>query len=134
MGARAAVMAATELIVAEEEKLVGTVRLVLVSYPLQGPKDVRDQILLDLPKETDVLFVIGDRDAMCPLDLLEGIRARMKARSRLVVVRGADHGMNIRPASKTRELGEETGRVAARWVSGEENEGETVYVGEEDEK
>ena len=133
MGARAAVMAATELVAAEEGTLVSRLRLVLVSYPLQGPKDVRDQILLDLPKETDVLFVIADRDAMCPLDLLEGVRVRMEARSRLVVVRGADHGMNIRPASKTQELGEETGRVAARWINGEENEGETLYVGEEDE-
>lgn len=128
-------MAATELIAEEKENLTGRVRLVLVSYPLQGPKDVRDQILLDLPKETDVLFVIGDRDAMCPLDLLENVRGKMQARSRLVVVRGADHGMNVKPASKTQELGEQTGKVAARWRSGNmENESETLFIGDEDEE
>jgi predicted alpha/beta-hydrolase family hydrolase len=134
MGARAAVMAATELLAEQKEKLMGRVRLMLVSYPLQGPKDVRDQILLDLPKETNVLFVIGDRDAMCPLDLLDRVREKMKARSRLIVVRRADHGMNVRPASKTQGLGEEAGRLAARWMSGAmENESdEALYVGEEE--
>jgi len=135
MGARAAVMAATDLTAKEEGKLVGRVRLVLVSYPLQGPKDVRDQILLDLPKEVEVLFIIGDRDAMCPLDLLEEVRRKMEARSRLVVVRGADHGMNVRPASRTQELGEDTGRVTARWMSGDkDSESETLCIGDEDEE
>ena len=107
--------------------------MVFVSYPLQGPNGVRDQILLDLPREMEVLFVVGDRDAMCPLELLEEVRVKMKAKSRLVVVRGADHGMNARPAHKTKELGEETGRVAAKWLCGEVgNEGVTIYVGEEE--
>jgi predicted alpha/beta-hydrolase family hydrolase len=131
MGARAAVMAATELLA--ERSYESTVRVVLVSYPLQGPKDVRDQILLDLPGGVEVLFIVGDRDAMCPLALLEEVRGKMRAKSRLVVVRGADHGMNVRPASRTKELGEETGRMAARWLSRNiESERETLYVGEED--
>ncbi|KAJ4379173.1 hypothetical protein N0V86_005217 [Didymella sp. IMI 355093] len=129
MGARAAVMAATELLAERNHK--STVRVVLVSYPLQGPKDVRDQILLDLPGGVELLFIVGDKDTMCPLALLEKVRRKMKAKSRLVVVRGADHGMNVRPASRTKELGEETGRVAARWLSRKiESKGETLYVGE----
>jgi predicted alpha/beta-hydrolase family hydrolase len=133
MGARAAVMAATELLTERHYKR--TVRVMLVSYPLQGPKEVRDQILLDLPGGVAVLFIVGDKDAMCPLALLEEVRGKMKAKSRLVVVKGADHGMNVRPASRTKELGEETGRVAARWLSGMiESKGETLYVGEKNEE
>lgn len=123
MGARAAVMAAAEVIAGktgdEVEVEVKAVKLVLVSYPLQGPKDVRDQILLDLPEGVEVLFVIGDKDAMCPLELLESVRKRMKAKSRVVIVREADHGMNVRPKKRTEEVGEEAGRVAARWLEGE---------------
>jgi predicted alpha/beta-hydrolase family hydrolase len=124
MGARAAVMAATE----DDEKVV---ELVLVSYPLKGPKDdIRDQILKDLPASIRVLFVIGDRDAMCPLDMLDEVRKKMKAKSQLVVVRGADHGMHVKPASMEKEYGEETGRIAAEWISGNVKE-EVVYIGEE---
>jgi predicted alpha/beta-hydrolase family hydrolase len=123
MGARAAVMAAMES--AEDE-----VELVLVSYPLKGPKEVRSQILLDLPGKVRVLFVVGDRDAMCPLDLLEEVRGEMKARSQLVVVRGADHGMHTKPARVERECGEETGRLAAEWLAGSVADAVT-YVGEE---
>ncbi|KAL1645298.1 hypothetical protein SLS61_008367 [Didymella pomorum] len=135
MGARAAVIAATELLAEEKGERDRSMRLVLVSYPLQGPKDVRDQILLDLPKDIEVLFIIGDGDAMCPLDLLEEVRRKMQARSRVALVRGADHGMNVRPASKTQVLGEETGRVAARWMSGDiDSLGETLCIGDEDRK
>ncbi|KAF1362245.1 hypothetical protein EJ07DRAFT_153800 [Lizonia empirigonia] len=130
MGARAAVIAATEVLAGLREQRAA--RLVLVSYPLQGPKDVRDQILLDLPRAVEVLFIVGERDAMCPLDLLE-TRERMVARSRVVVVEGADHGMNVVPAKRTRGLGEETGRVAARWLSGEiDVDGEVMHIGGEE--
>jgi predicted alpha/beta-hydrolase family hydrolase len=134
MGARAAVLAASEYIAERNDSKNGlSVQLVLISYPLQGPKqDLRDQILLDLPKSVGVLFVIGDRDAMCPLDLLNETRSKMTATSQLVVVRGADHGMNVKPASATKEIGEETGRVAARWVGGGW-EGDVMYIGEEHE-
>lgn len=133
MGARAAVMAATQLCTTlRRYQKIERVKLVLISYPLQGPKDVRDQILLDLPDRFEVMFIVGDKDAMCPLDLLEGVRERMRAWSRVVVVKGAGHGMDC--GSKTREVGEETGRVAARWVNGEmeEDEGGVVYVGGEE--
>ncbi|KAF1915457.1 hypothetical protein BDU57DRAFT_435259, partial [Ampelomyces quisqualis] len=114
MGARAAVMAASRVL---ENEAGMEVVLVLVSYPLQGPKDVRNQILLDLPASVSVLFVIGDRDSMCPLDLLDGVRGRMRAKNQLVVVRSAEHGMHTKPASLEKEFGEQTGKIAAAWVS-----------------
>jgi predicted alpha/beta-hydrolase family hydrolase len=133
MGARAAVMAAAELMGSDGGGAGGEkmkVRLVLVSYPLVGLKgELRDGILLDLSDEVDVLFVSGERDAMCPLSRLEEVRGKMTARSRLVVVRGADHGMHTRPAGLEKEVGEETGRRAAEWVVGKMDEDE-LYVGE----
>jgi predicted alpha/beta-hydrolase family hydrolase len=133
MGARAAAMAAAELMGSDGGGAGGEkmkVRLVLVSYPLVGPKgELRDEVLLDLPDEVDVLFVSGERDAMCPLSRLEEVRGKMAAKSRLVVVRGADHGMHTRPAGLEKEVGEETGRRAAVWVVGEMDEDE-LYVGE----
>jgi hypothetical protein len=90
-------------------------QIVLVSYSLKGPKDdLRDQILLELPAVVSVLFVVGDRDAMYPLDALNDVRGNMEAKSQVVVVRGADYGMHTKPASVEKEVGEETGRVAAK--------------------
>ena len=83
MGARAAVMAAT----------TETTHLVLVSYPLHTDKEVRDQILLDLPESVKAIFVSGDHDNMCDLDRLEAVRSNMKRRTWRVVVQDADHGM-----------------------------------------
>lgn len=80
-----------------------------------------------------MLFIVGERDAMCPLGLLEETREKMVARSRVVVVQGADHGMNVVPAKRTRGLGEETGRVAARWLSGEiDVDGKVMHIGGEE--
>jgi uncharacterized protein len=42
-----------------------------------------------------VMFVQGARDPLCPLDLLEGVRKRMRAPSALHVVDGADHSLLI---------------------------------------
>jgi predicted alpha/beta-hydrolase family hydrolase len=128
MGARAAVMAGSDMFKHKEK---AELLLILVSYPLQGPKDVRDQILLDLPASVRVLFVVSDRDAMCPLDMLDGVRNKMSAKSQVVVVRGADHGMHVKPKKLEREVGEETGRVAASWVGGNVAD-EVTYLGEEE--
>ncbi len=141
MGARAAVIAGTEMLsthINPPTAVTPRLQLILISYPLRSPKgDIRDAILLALPAEADVLFIIGDADAMCPLPLLDEVRGKMKARSRLVVVRGADHGMGVKPKKRTRGVGEETGRVAARWVSGEmgsEGDDGVVYIEEEEEE
>jgi hypothetical protein len=113
MGARAAALAAQD---ADDVKI-----LVLVSYPLIGPNgDVRDQILLDIGADVDVLFISGDGDNMCDLERLKEIREKMKARSWMVLVEGADHGMNLHGGAGgkkgTEIMGKETGRVAARWI------------------
>lgn len=125
MGARAACMAATGLLrkveqTKEEENAAGDIShvdLVLVSYPLKGPKDIRDAELLDLPSTVRVLFIVGGRDKMCPIDLLQSVRAKMKATSEFTVVEGVDHGMH--GGEGETEIGEEVGRIAARWVNGD---------------
>ena len=132
MGARAAVIAATEHLASLDDKEAEELdlRLILVSYPLLGPKDVmRDQILLDLPKSVRILFISGDEDAMCPIDTLNETRDKLTAQSQLVVVTDANHGMNVVPASRTQRVGKETGRLAARWVKGEPMDDET-YIDE----
>lgn len=134
MGARAAVIAASEVLENEEveDRDWIEVQLVLVSYPLKGPKDdLRDRILLMLPASVNVLFIIGDRDAMCPIDVLHTVRSKMTAKSQLVIVRGADHGMHVKPAKMEREVGEETGRLAAEWVDGKVFQ-DVVYIGDEE--
>ncbi|KAF2181819.1 hypothetical protein K469DRAFT_713411 [Zopfia rhizophila CBS 207.26] len=123
MGARAAVMAASE-VVSSKSSASNNVLLILVSYPLQGPKDIRDQILLDLPADVSVLFIIGSKDSMCPLELLNGVRQKMKAKSWLLVVKDADHGMHVSSKAAERGLGEMTGRMAAEWVGGRNEETE----------
>jgi uncharacterized protein len=69
-------------------------------YPLCGAGDrskLRDQVLLDL--RTPAMFVQGARDPLCPLDLLEDVRKRMRAPSTLHVVDGADHSLLVAKAT-----------------------------------
>jgi len=111
-GARAASMAATD----------ETTYLVLVSYPLHTDKEVRDEILLDLPETMRVVFISGDHDSMCDLERLEDVRTRMSCKTWRVVVQAADHGMNVKPKAATVEMGKATGRVVANWLaSSDEN-------------
>jgi len=80
--------------VALEEKVSG---LICLGYPLCAMGDrtkLRDQILRDL--QTPILFVQGTRDALCPLDLLENVRAQMTAPNFLHVVEGGDHSLTVR--------------------------------------
>ena len=111
MGARAAVMAATET----------TTHLVLVSYPLHTAKETRDQVLLDLSASIKVIFVSGDRDEMCNLERLEEVRGKMQCKTWRVVVENADHGMNVKPKAGTREVGRKTGDVVAKWLKSSDN-------------
>ena len=106
MGARAAVMAATET----------TTHLVLVSYPLHTARETRDQVLLDLSASIKVIFVSGDRDEMCNLERLEEVRGKMQCKTWRVVVENADHGMNVKPKAGTPEVGRKTGDVVAMWL------------------
>ena len=109
MGARAAVMAAVD-----EENAN---RLILVSYPLQSGNNVRDQILLDIDEKYEVLFIIGEKDNMCDIPLLNKVRQKMRATSWLVVVSGATHGMDVTPKRGTEAVGNMTGVIAADWLN-----------------
>src|SRR4029453_18568631 len=76
-----------------EETVVG---LVCLGYPLCAMGDrtkIRDEILRAL--NTPILFVQGTRDSLCPLDLLEKVRAEMKAPNFLHVVEGGDHSLRV---------------------------------------
>lgn len=75
---------------------VGARALVCFGYPLVGAskaKPVRDAVLLELDRP--ILFVQGTRDALCPLDHLAEVRAKMKARNELYVVEGGDHSLEV---------------------------------------
>lgn len=92
--------------------------LVLVSYPLVGGKnsDSREQVLLSLPADLDVLFVSGDKDSMCDLRHLEDVQNKMEARCWTVKVVNADHGMNWSPKSSAVDMRRRTGAIAAEWI------------------
>lgn len=81
-------------------------------YPLRGARgDVRDAVLLAL--RTPVLFLQGSKDPLCPLELLEGVRARMEARSSLHVVEGGNHSLEV-GVRGLRERGESQEKVDQR--------------------
>lgn len=74
-----------------EEKVDG---LICLGYPLCAMGDrskLRDEVLRALT--TPILFVQGTRDSLCPLDLLERVRAKMKAPNFLHVIEGGDHSL-----------------------------------------
>jgi len=68
--------------------------VICFGYPLCAGGDrskLRDQVLLEL--RTPAMFAQGTRDPLCPLDLLEGVRSRMRAPSALHIVEGGDHSL-----------------------------------------
>jgi len=76
-----------------EEAVTG---LVCLGYPLCGggdPGKLRDKVLLDLT--APILLVQGTRDPLCPPDLLERVRHKMKASSFLYMVEGGDHSLLV---------------------------------------
>src|SRR6266508_4472916 len=88
------------------EKVAG---LVCLGYPLCTMGDrtkIRDEVLRALT--TPILFVQGTRDSLCPLDILERVRAQMKVPNFLHTVEGGDHSLRapkrqLQGASKTQE-------------------------------
>lgn len=71
-------------------------RVICLGYPLCGagnPEKMRDTVLLESTRP--ILFVQGTRDSLCPLDLLEGVRQKMKAPNQLYVVEGGDHSLMV---------------------------------------
>jgi predicted alpha/beta-hydrolase family hydrolase len=86
-----------------EEEVSG---LVCLGYPLCAMGDrtkLRDEVLRALT--TPILFVQGTRDSLCPLDLLERVRAEMKAPNFLHVVHGGDHSLRL-PKRQLQAAGE----------------------------
>ena len=70
--------------------------VVCLGYPLCAAGDatkLRDQVLLEL--RTPAMFVQGTRDPLCPLNLLEGVRKRMRAPSALHVFEDGDHSLMV---------------------------------------
>lgn len=70
--------------------------LVCFGYPLCGggnPEKLRDKVLREIRKP--ILFIQGTRDPLCPLPLLERVRAEMKAPNELYVVEGGDHSLAV---------------------------------------
>jgi predicted alpha/beta-hydrolase family hydrolase len=89
--------------VALEEKVDA---LVCLGYPLCAAGDrakLRDEVLRAL--QTPVLFVQGTRDPLCPLDILERVRAEMKAPTELQIVTEGDHSLGV-SKRQLREAGE----------------------------
>jgi len=86
-----------------EEKVDG---LLCLGYPLCAMGDrtkLRDEVLRALT--TPILFVQGTCDTLCPLDLLERVRAEMKAPHFLHVVEGGDHSLLV-PKRQLQATGE----------------------------
>jgi predicted alpha/beta-hydrolase family hydrolase len=86
-----------------EEKVDG---LVCLGYPLCAMGDrtkLRDEVLRALT--APILFVQGTRDPLCPPDLLERVRADMKAPNFLHVVEGGDHSLRV-PKRQLKAAGE----------------------------
>jgi hypothetical protein len=83
--------------VALEEAVAGVICL---GYPLQSGATgaLRDEVLVAL--RAPILFVQGSRDALCPLDKLAGVRARMTAPSTLLVVEGGNHSLEVSAAQR----------------------------------
>ena len=101
-----------------EEKVAG---LVCLGYPLCAMGDrtkIRDEILRTL--STPILFVQGARDSLCPLDLLEGVRAEMKAPNFLHVVEGGDHSLSVpkRQAQASGQTQEDVDRRVLKAITG----------------
>jgi uncharacterized protein len=70
--------------------------LICLGYPLcaMGNRTkLRDEVLRALT--TPILFVQGTRDSLCPLDLLQSVRAEMKAPNFIQIVEGGDHSLRV---------------------------------------
>lgn len=102
--------------------------LVLLGYPLH-PRRRRDADAVEKPQlRTDhwsqlampVLFVQGDRDALCNLDILEQERANHLAHvdSQVHIVRGGDHtfGVRARDMRTSAEVLQEVSDTVVTWV------------------
>jgi len=101
-----------------EEKVGG---LICLGYPLCAMGDrskLRDEVLRVLT--TPILFVQGTRDSLCPLDLLERVRAEIKAPNFLHTVEGGNHSLRVakHQLQERRETQEEVDRRVFEAIAG----------------
>jgi predicted alpha/beta-hydrolase family hydrolase len=80
-----------------EEPVAG---VVCFGYPLRSGTTgvLRDEVLVAL--KARILLVQGSRDELCPLELLQQVRARMTAPNTLLVIDGADHSLVLSAAER----------------------------------
>lgn len=96
MGGRAASM-----LVAEGFAADGLVFLAYPLHPAGQPAKLRDE---HLPAITcPMLFVQGDKDALCRIELLQPVLARLGKRARLALFAGANHSMKKVPPAAIAE-------------------------------
>ena len=93
--------------------------LVMLGYPLHPPgrpDRIRDEHLYLI--EDPVLFVEGTRDPFCPLELLEGVRSKMRAPTEVIVVEDGDHSFKVRKSSgrTTDEALDDALESIAAWI------------------
>src|SRR5271163_4206306 len=108
--------------------------VICFGYPLCAAGDrskLRDQVLLEL--RTPAMFVQGSRDPLCPLELLEDVRKRMRARSTLHVVDGADHSLlvaktTLKALGSTQEETDDQILAAISMVTGPDRPGSSESV------
>ncbi|KAH9212865.1 hypothetical protein DL95DRAFT_463524 [Leptodontidium sp. 2 PMI_412] len=90
--------------------------LVFYTYPLIRGLETRYEELLTLDAATDVLFVLGDSDPLCPEIQLASIRKKMKARTWWVRVVNADHSFEFKGELKKR-ISDICGQIAGLWLT-----------------
>ena len=86
------------------QKKVKPSGLILLGYPLHPAKKT-DQLRADHLRHcrAPILFVQGDRDPLCDLDLLRGVRKQQGLAGSLHVVPGGDHSFGMLAANRSRQ-------------------------------
>jgi pimeloyl-ACP methyl ester carboxylesterase len=90
-------------------------KLIFFTYPLTRGLDERYEEVLSLPADADVLFIIGDEDAMAPDLILKPIRERMRARTWWIKLVKTDHAIWYDPPEKRDAICNIAGQIAAMW-------------------
>jgi len=102
---------------AAAEGLLSPAGLVFLGYPLHAagkPDRVRDAHLYDIP--APMLFFAGSRDALCRLDLLKRVIARLESPVELEVIAGGDHSF-VLPKTAGTPIESVYDRIVARTVA-----------------
>ncbi|CAK7335699.1 unnamed protein product [Dovyalis caffra] len=87
MGSRVSCMVAAEVD-------IDASAVICLGYPLKSMNGaVRDESLLQL--SVPVMFVQGNKDGLCPLEMLEAVCKKMKSHNELHVIDGGDHSFKI---------------------------------------